>query len=191
MIVTRLKMKRDREEAPRSVYAEDGRASVLNARVFGCIYADGRREALFEFDARNFSPADPELGATLLEAYRSFGVDMEAIRRGAQEDLERQRLEEYQRTIKEAMRHWSETDDFGAYASGWFSARRHPPFERAAQDGIDRMLRRGAPERTAALDKCRKLKRLAESTTFLGERDNATRQKAGLMAKHGIEEREL
>lgn len=47
------------------------------------------------------------------------------------------------------------------------------------------------PHKAQAIDKCRKLSRLAASSTFEGERDNANRQRAKIMERHGITEREL
>lgn len=47
------------------------------------------------------------------------------------------------------------------------------------------------PERQSALEQCRKIKRLRDSTTFEGERGAAQRRMDGIMAKHGIAAHEV
>lgn len=89
--------------------------------------------------------------------------------------------------------HYSYFDqlDVDAFLRAAMAARRSGAY---TYQGMD--FGRAAPppvsaERQAALDQCRKIKRLRDSTTFEGERAAAQRRMDGIMAKHAIAAHEV
>jgi hypothetical protein len=198
----RIADQRSRTEQPVEVMSLTG-AGVTFETVYAVRYQDGKLEELFAIDAATYPDHMAAAGA-VLAAFRSYGVDLYAIERvrRATEERERQRMAEellrkYQQDILNRMR-----GSFFRDASSYFTAFAERDFGRFNDRKARRPFEPGGygdfaarpppdPRRTAALDKCRKLKRLAASSTFAGERDNANRQKAAIMARHGIEEREL
>lgn len=196
MIVKRHNDKRSRDEQPASItsHEADGLLGRLGAKTYGVIYADGTHEELFDFEVETHS-SQLEAALALLKAFEIYGISTEVLRKADAERL-RQQAEQQRQEARDRMH-----EAFFAATGGFTSAN---PYYRTFQ-GRDshagrysHIFRESPPppprptaERTAALDKCRKLKRLADSSTFAGERDNADARRRKLMAQHGILEREL
>ena len=194
-MIYRDKAKRDRAEQPVEIWQIDHQPS--GALHWGVTYSDGEREQLFIVDGTRFVNADAMQDA-ILAALESFGLDISHIaaekrrreREAQHAEFERQyhaRLDEIKARI------WRQFMDDGGYAAfepgayGFFREQPNP----FAPGFTPRGSPPADPERVSALDKCRKLKATAASTTFPGEKAAADNRRASIMAKHGIGEHEI
>jgi hypothetical protein len=189
MIVNRYRDSRSRTEQPASITSVE--AVGTHYRHYGVVYADGTEEQLFTFDQSRYAHNN-EAAQELLRAFQSFDINLVA--------LEAARIRREQ-AAREAMRKAAFEKMRGAFGEIYEDALNGSYFNAFAERDFGRWNDRAhgrrqqqeeeAPERIAARAKCRKLKRLAESSTFAGERANASRMRAEIMAKHSIEEREI
>lgn len=187
-MIVKLKPKRDRTEQPTAIEREQSYTGAT--LIFGCRYADGVAESLFSITGSDFKTPE-DMAAMIVEGFAKFDIDAAPIlaaakaREYAEEEAKRRRSEVWEAMKRAAME--SQVFGSGSYFEAIYGydacayGRSHaPPPPRPAN-----------PERTAALAKCRKLKRLADGSTFPGERDNAKTMLASLMGRHSITEREL
>jgi hypothetical protein len=197
--VRRLAAERSRTEQPAGVNSRDTGGLRFFEKIYGVTYADGSHEDLFALDATTYAD-HLAAAAAVLAGFQSYGVDIAAAevkRREAEERL-RERIYESFRAAGGFNAFAEHVFDGNPYATrdpfyNWRDKTERRPFADRDFGRFNHHAHgpRSTPERAAALDKCRKLKRLGDSTTFAGERDNADLRRRELMAKHGIEEREL